>query len=204
MQTNVGSLLLGIATAREAPDDIDVVLAHFAWAAASAADGVAAIRGGGFAVFAHAHDIFDRNYVDQFTTSKLQHATLVAVESDAIRREVADAFQCATVTIRMGVPPDYFAGPDLRDPDPGLVVSVGSLLPKKGHDLLVQAIASLPDARLAIIGEGPAAPALRALADDLGCGDRVTLPGTLQPDEVKGWLDRAAVFALRITPASVG
>ena len=64
-------------------------------------------------------------------------------------------------------------------PEPGLVVSVGRLERYKGHHKAIEALPHLlerhPEARVEILGAGPYEPELRALADELGVGDRVTI-----------------------------
>ena len=57
------------------------------------------------------------------------------------------------------------------------LVSVGGLIPRKGHDLTIAALAALPGWRLLIAGEGPERGALEALAERLGVADRVRLLG---------------------------
>ncbi|GAA4121666.1 glycosyltransferase family 4 protein [Nocardioides fonticola] len=70
-------------------------------------------------------------------------------------------------------------GADAPAPDHDLVVSVGRLEMYKGHHRAIAALARLrrrrPGARLRILGAGPAEPALRALADELGVADAVTI-----------------------------
>ena len=58
-----------------------------------------------------------------------------------------------------------------------LVVAVGRLVPVKNHALAIQAIADVPDATLAILGEGPLQEELRRQAASLGVADRVVLTG---------------------------
>jgi len=58
-------------------------------------------------------------------------------------------------------------------------VSVGQLWRHKRVDLLVNAIALVPDAKLVVIGSGPEAPVLRALAEKLGVAGRVDFAGTV-------------------------
>ncbi len=62
-----------------------------------------------------------------------------------------------------------------------LIVSVGRLHPQKGFDLLVEAMACLhrsrPDARLAIVGEGPQEADLRRQVAGLALDDVVVLSG---------------------------
>ena len=57
------------------------------------------------------------------------------------------------------------------------LLSVGGLIPRKGHDLTIGALVHLPDWRLLIAGEGPEHAALSALAARLGVADRVVLLG---------------------------
>ena len=57
------------------------------------------------------------------------------------------------------------------------LISVGHLIPRKGHDLTVRAMALLPEWELVILGEGPERPALEALIRTLGVQDRVRLLG---------------------------
>ncbi|WP_405085622.1 glycosyltransferase family 4 protein [Microbispora sp. NBC_01389] len=77
----------------------------------------------------------------------------------------------------------------------GLVVSVGSLVPVKNHELTVEAFgrvrADRPDARLVIAGDGPERDRLRRLA--AACPG-VELAGHLSGDEVRALVSRAEVF----------
>jgi teichuronic acid biosynthesis glycosyltransferase TuaC len=57
------------------------------------------------------------------------------------------------------------------------VVSVGNLVPLKGHEMTIEAVASMPDATLLIAGGGPLHDALNARAAALGVADRVKLLG---------------------------
>ncbi|WP_454885553.1 glycosyltransferase [Sphingomonas oryzagri] len=58
-----------------------------------------------------------------------------------------------------------------------LLLSVGALIPRKGHDLAIRALAELPDVTLMIAGKGPEHSALEALARRIGVADRVRLLG---------------------------
>ncbi|HEY0270470.1 MAG TPA: glycosyltransferase [Sphingomonas sp.] len=79
-----------------------------------------------------------------------------------------------------------------------LLLSVGALVPRKGHDLAIRAMAALPDATLLIAGEGPARPALAALIADLDVGDRVRLLGS-QPHEALPGLGAAADIGVLVS-----
>ncbi len=58
-----------------------------------------------------------------------------------------------------------------------LLLSVGALLPRKGHALVIEALARLPRGTLMIVGQGPERAALEALAAARGLSDRVRLLG---------------------------
>jgi glycosyltransferase involved in cell wall biosynthesis len=79
-----------------------------------------------------------------------------------------------------------------------LVVSVGRLLPEKGHDVLLKAFARVAgefaEWRLTIVGEGSQRVPLTELARDLGVGERVKLTGWLEAPE--GVLARAGIFVM--------
>lgn len=77
-----------------------------------------------------------------------------------------------------------------------LVASVGALIPLKGHDLLIDAVATLPGVQLAIAGQGPEAPRLAAKIAAMGLGDRVRLLGAIPPERIAGLLAAADVMAL--------
>jgi glycosyltransferase involved in cell wall biosynthesis len=62
--------------------------------------------------------------------------------------------------------------------EPGLVIgSLGRLDRVKGYDLLLQAVAAIPSARLVVLGEGGQRAALEQQARDLGIAERVQFPG---------------------------
>jgi glycosyltransferase involved in cell wall biosynthesis len=80
-------------------------------------------------------------------------------------------------------------------PSARVLLAVGRLVPQKGHDLAVRALAEVrpthADAVLVVLGEGPERGRLQALARDLGIADAVLLPGNV--DGVGDWLARADV-----------
>ncbi|WP_084583581.1 glycosyltransferase [Sphingomonas azotifigens] len=77
-----------------------------------------------------------------------------------------------------------------------LVASIGALIPLKGHDLLIDAVASMPGVHLRIAGQGPEADRLAARIEALGCSDRIRLCGPLAPERVAALLAAADVMAL--------
>ncbi|MBW4331008.1 glycosyltransferase [Stakelama sp. CBK3Z-3] len=80
--------------------------------------------------------------------------------------------------------------------DSPLIVSLGALIARKRHDIVIGAIAALPGVRLHIIGEGPERARLQAQIDRLGIGDRVTLLGAIAHAHLPRHLAAANVMAL--------
>lgn len=77
-----------------------------------------------------------------------------------------------------------------------LVVSVGALIPRKGHDIVIDAVAALPGVQLRIAGEGSERSRLAAQVARLGLGDRVKLLGSVAHGELPPLLAAADVMAL--------
>lgn len=75
-------------------------------------------------------------------------------------------------------PGDRPAGKAALGVDGPLLAGVSALLPRKGHDLTIQALTQLPGATLILAGDGPDRPRLEQLARRLGVADRVRLLGS--------------------------
>ena len=83
--------------------------------------------------------------------------------------------------------------------DGPLVVCMGRLVPRKGQDTLIDAVALLrhefPRLHLALIGEGRTATRLYDRAQRREVGGRVHLTGALVDSAVTQWLQAAGIFA---------
>jgi glycosyltransferase involved in cell wall biosynthesis len=84
---------------------------------------------------------------------------------------------------------------------PPLILSVGILHPRKGHDVLLDALARLTDLdwRAVIVGSDYASgygEALRRHADALGLTARLTFAGEVSPDRLDRLYAAASIFAL--------
>lgn len=80
-----------------------------------------------------------------------------------------------------GLSPDFFARPRIRPgKNPAHFVWIGRMVPYKGADLALRALALAPaEARLTLYGDGPDRAELETLARDLGLMSRVTFAGWL-------------------------
>lgn len=184
----------------------DHVHSHFANAPTTVGLVAASLAGTTASFTAHARDVFEVT-TPAFAAEKLRRAAFAAVgtayAAERLRGFAAPADRAKVAVVRNGL--DRDAGSTApRAPEPGLVVSVARLVPKKGLDTLVEAIARLSaegrDVRCEILGDGPQAEALRALAARLGVADRVLLRGAADRAAIDATLARAAAFALPCRP----
>jgi glycosyltransferase involved in cell wall biosynthesis len=126
---------------------------------------------------------------------RLQHggalflAVSAALRDQAIARGYPEA---RTLTHYNGVDLDRFR-PNETPTEPGLILHVGRLVEKKGTKVLIDALARIAGAKLAIIGEGPLRKTLERQARELG--ERVCFLGELPADDVARWMRRASVLA---------
>jgi glycosyltransferase involved in cell wall biosynthesis len=84
----------------------------------------------------------------------------------------------------------------LRETYPRLIVALGRLVPYKGYDVLLRAMARIDGAHLMIIGDGPLRQELSDLARDLKITDRVDFAGRLPRNEAKIVVHAAKVFVM--------
>jgi len=94
----------------------------------------------------------------------------------------------------------FVPGPEAGPPPPVRILSAGRLTPSKGFDRLVRACA-MAEARglpveLTILGVGTEEQPLRALADTLGFGAKLHLPGWVSHDAVPGYIAASHAFCL--------
>jgi teichuronic acid biosynthesis glycosyltransferase TuaC len=67
------------------------------------------------------------------------------------------------------------------------LLSVGHLVPLKGHDILIKALPMLPNIRLLLVGDGPEEQSLRRLTAELQLAERVQFLGTLTQEKLKAY-----------------
>jgi len=188
-------------------DTIDVIDAHYFYPDGVAAALLACDLGVPFVVTARGTDL---NVLPQFPRVRRQivwaaeRAAATITVSAALKRKALDLSiapqKC--VVVRNGVDLALFTP---RDRDAarrkfGLsgftLLSVGNLVPLKGHDLTIEAMASLPDCTLLIAGGGPLREALGARAVAVGLGDRVRLLGEVPHGALPELYSAADLFVL--------
>ncbi len=84
--------------------------------------------------------------------------------------------------------------------DGPILLSVGHLIERKGHDVAINALSELsktyPMAQLFVLGEGDERPRLGKLVEQLGLQNRVTLVGARDQTELCGWYSAADALVL--------
>ena len=130
------------------------------------------------------------------------YVTITAGLKNALERRFGPRPHVAVVPDGVRLPD---AGARHAPPDrPFTVGYAGHLYPWKGVDLVVEAVAALPDTRGLIVGGHAKEPDLarvKDLAVRLSCADRVTFTGLLPPGDVPSRLGDADVLVLP-NPAS--
>lgn len=76
------------------------------------------------------------------------------------------------------------------------IVSAGWLIPRKRIDIVIDAVARLPNTQAIIVGDGPLRRSLEARVNSLGLQDRVKFVGQKQPAEMPAYFSFADVLCL--------
>lgn len=199
--------------AREWPEGGQWLHAHFIHTPASVAAYTSTLLGVPWTVSAHAKDIWtspDWELVEKLSAAKWavtctsaghEHLQTLAEDNNRVHLSYhgldLDRFPEFARTCSML---------DGRQSDkPVTILSVGRAVEKKGFDILLQALAHLPDQlhwRFVHIGGGTELAKLQSLAETLHLNDRISWLGAINQREVLAWYQSADVFALacRITP----
>ena len=136
-----------------------------------------------------------------------QAAGLVAVSRTLAGRMAALGIDPARITVlRNGVDTEVFRpldsfgtapfGPAGEAPPKPLAVSVGNLVPLKGHDLAIRAVADIPGLHLWVVGAGPERGSLEALVRKLGVADRVRFLGRVPHESMPAVYSAADILVL--------
>lgn len=137
-----------------------------------------------------------------------RRGALFLAVSDALRaKAIARGFPPErTLTHYNGIDLAYFR-PEGR-PREAIVLHVARLIEKKGTAVLLRAFAltcgSSAIGELVVLGDGPLRPKLERQAAALGIAGRVRFLGHRSPDEVRDWLQRAALLAVPSLTAASG
>jgi teichuronic acid biosynthesis glycosyltransferase TuaC len=188
---------------RQARGEFDVIDAHYFYPDGVAAAIVARRTGMPLVITARGSDVnllanlaWPRRHI---LWAARQAQEIVAVSAALAERLSALGVESDKISVvRNGVDMDQFAPVDPRDARARLGVgagpvlaSVGNLVPGKGHEIVIDALAMLAGVGLLIVGDGPDRKALEARIRQLGLSQRVTLLPARPQAELK-WVYGAA------------
>ena len=186
---------------------IEHLHAHFATISTRMAAAVNMLTGVPFSFTAHAKDIF-RESVDRELFSELVDRSLFCVTVSDFNKK----FILATmpnidpqkvVRLYNGVDLNRLTRRQPEDASVPHVISIGRLVPKKGFDILLQALRLCMDRglklRTTIIGDGDELGRLRDLTHELGLEREVTFAGALSHEDTIERMGEASVVALACT-----
>ncbi len=187
--------------------DFDFIDAHYVYPDGAAAAEVARELGKPFAVTARGTDV---NLLPAYEGPRAKilnavwRADAVIAVADALKQELAriGAPSENITVLRNGVDLEKFSPAD-REAErrvlglDGLVLaSVGQLIERKGHGVVIDALKDLPSATLLIVGEGPERKMLAARARLAGVETRVRFLGQANHDDLRGVYAAADILVL--------
>jgi glycosyltransferase involved in cell wall biosynthesis len=179
---------------------IDHLHAHFAHSPAEVAHMAHLAGGPSYSFTAHAKDLFTtpRVHIERRAQGARFVLTCTTAGGDYLRPTIRDAATSLHV-LHHGTDLSRF-NPSRRSPEPGRILAIGRLVPKKGFADLIDALALLCQRGVAfrcdIFGSGPLRESLEKRASDAGLAGRVTLHGAHLQDELIDAYRRASVLAL--------
>jgi glycosyltransferase involved in cell wall biosynthesis len=164
-----------------------------------------------FVVTVHGLDAFSTRQVGGYagkwcariSQSVYRSACSVICVSEKVRDQViaGAGARVNTTVLYNGVDPQMFSPPEREaDAEAPVILSVGNIIPVKGHDLLLRAFAAIqdrfPGLSLEIIGDGPERSRLQQWVDEQGIASKVHFRGRQSRQQVAEAVRRATVFAL--------
>jgi len=200
-----GSLIQQVRE-RHAQRPFDLIHAHSALPCGAAALSLSERLGIPFVVTVHGLDAYSTmqagpvlgKWCKRISKRVYESAAAVICISGKVRDQVAQIADTRKVVVYNGIDTSLFVpGPERI---PLAILSVGNLIPIKGHAVLLRAFATIrskiADCVLEIIGEGPQTEELPDLAMKLGIADRVQFLGLQSRAYVAEAMRQCAIFAL--------
>jgi teichuronic acid biosynthesis glycosyltransferase TuaC len=189
---------------------ISLIHAHAALPCGQAAMLLAKDLGIPFVVTVHGLDVFSTRQVPGwfgrrcFKASQdvYRSAARVICISEQVARRVREGVGGAAniSVVYNGVDSSFFSPAESNASPNELILSVGNLIPIKGHELLLRSVAEItpahPQVQCRIIGDGSERVRLRELARELCIAGRVHFLGRRPRSEVAAAMKECALFAL--------
>lgn len=190
------SLLAAIRRIVAAEPRFDLIDAHYFYPDGVAAAWIAEKLGLPLVITARGTDI---NLIPQHAIPRRQilwaanRASAIITVCDALRDELIElgAEPTKITTLRNGFDPKQFHPEDRAAARAELgvagrtLLSVGLLIERKGHHIVIEALAQLPDVKLVIVGAGGMERELKALVRRLALDDRVRFEGPVDQGKLR-------------------
>ncbi len=181
--------------------------AHFAHAPASVAMYAARTTGIGFSFMGHANDLFQRRQALSLKLSRAEFVACISKWHRELYRSLVRGDESKYPIIHCGVDTDHWTpSPIPSSPEhpasqaTARLLTVARLVPKKGIDYLVRAVARLHQTGrripLTIAGEGPERGRIESLVRECSLSDHVTLLGATESEDVLNLMHNHDIFAL--------
>ena len=142
-----------------------------------------------------------RDHLFETEKANLALAQHVLVPSPHTARILRKDYAVSRAKISVAQPGTEVSGGTPSPTNPPLILSVGLQHPRKGHDVLLEALAEVRELpwRAAIVGsvhDADHGAVLGRMIEDLGLSDKVTLMGRVEQDVLDGLYATASIFAL--------
>lgn len=198
---------------------IDLIHAHAALPCGHPAALLSRQLGIPFIVTTHGLDVFStrrekgisRRWVDRCSRFVYRKTNMNICVSEAVRRVMVDVLGDSTRTtvIYNGVNTTLFTPPPDDDGNSAsTILSVGRLIPSKGQELVLRAVAELsrkyPHLVYEVVDDGPERSHLVALAHELKIAERVKFSGRHNRQFVADAMKRCTIFALPSRDEAMG
>jgi teichuronic acid biosynthesis glycosyltransferase TuaC len=196
-------------------DRIDLIHAHAALPCGHAAALLGQELGIPFVVTVHGRDVLSsrrgglaRAWCAGVAKDVYQSAAHVVCVSARVQADLNSAVRCRSSVVHNGVDSEIFRpSGNLSAGDP-LILSVGNLIPSKGHEMLVRSLSQIsgrhPRLRCHVVGTGPEWRRLSKLCAELHISERVQFLGRLSRELVADALRGCSVFALPSSYEALG
>ncbi len=165
-----------------------------------------------YLVTGHGGDVYELNkgFSGWLKKKCIQNAGQVTVVSQALAAKLKElAPECEPTVLSMGVDttafsPEYRVDDYFNQGDKKVILFVGRLAEKKGVKYLIEAMQTVENARLTIVGNGPLEGELKAQVKDLQLEDKVQFLGSKTHGELKEIYPSADVMVVPSITASNG
>lgn len=141
-----------------------------------------------------------KNRIDYWGNKCYNLADSVVTVSDSLAQAIHERFGIQCRVINNMIEDRFFKQSKAMNLHRGFrFISVGSLFPIKGYDVLIEAFTKIgkdKDVTLDIVGKGTEYERLQRLIDKYGQQDRINLTGVKSPEEVAEMLENSDSFVL--------